>query len=158
MGRNAKDQFTALNALSHSIHLIGGRFVFQCRFKNKRMVHAPRNLIQESVSKLPTDTRRITFVHQISGNTSLKSSPDTTTRVSNTESQHNHKSVSALQQPRRADRTQQYAKKTRTNGMPPEFFRVFSEFRRFFRNFMTDQPVGLRLIDVGRNAKDQFTA
>jgi hypothetical protein len=63
------------------------------RYRNRKSV----NLRTKLARKPQTDTRRITFFHQISENTSLKSPTDTTTRFSNTESQHNNKSAMTLQ-------------------------------------------------------------
>jgi hypothetical protein len=63
------------------------------RHRNSKSV----NLRTKLARKPQTDTRRITVFHQISENTSLKTPPETTTRVSNTESQHNHKTAMTLQ-------------------------------------------------------------
>jgi hypothetical protein len=106
--------------------------------------------------KPQTDTRRIHFV-QSDFRTPLKSSPDTTTRVSNTESQPNHKSGIALQQTRRAGRTQQPAEKMRTNEMPPAgFFEYFQNSANFSEISCQTNRSAYAEYGVGRNAKDQF--
>jgi len=98
------------------------------RHRNRKSV----NSVTKLASKSQTETHRITFIHQISENTSLKSSPDTITRVSNTKSQHNHNSEMALHRRRRACRTQQPAGKPPTNGMPSAgFFEYFQNSADF---------------------------
>ena len=105
--------------------------------------------------KPQTDTRRIHFVHQISENTSLKSPPDTVTRVSYTESHYNHKSAIALQQLKRADTAQQPAKKARTNECRQQVFSSIFRIPQIFQKFH-DRPIGRLTLNMMWGETRQF--
>ena len=93
--------------------------------------------------------------NQIPENTSLKSPPDTITRVSSTESQHNHKYAIALQQLKRANTTQQPAKKARTNECRQQVFSSIFRIPPIFQKFH-DRPIGRLTLNMVWEETRQF--